>query len=98
MKAKQVYEMNTQELVEKLASLKEELFNLRFRHATGQLQNPLQLRTVKRDIARVKTVIRRRELQGEQVPVLKKPKAVKTAPKAVKAAPKAKASKKEQAK
>lgn len=46
------------ELQEKLKSLKGELFNLRFRHASGQLENPLSIRTCKRDIARVNTEIR----------------------------------------
>ena len=63
MKAKQIHEMTDQELQEKLAELKDELFNLRFRHATGQLENANVLNTVKKDIARVKTVIRERELK-----------------------------------
>ena len=61
MKAKEIKEMTNDELVKKLESLKEELFNLRFRHATGQLENPNVLSIVKKDIARVKTVIRERE-------------------------------------
>ena len=61
MKAKELKEMTTDELVAKLESLKEELFNLRFRHATGQLENPNMLRFVKKDIARVKTIICERE-------------------------------------
>lgn len=63
MKAKQIHEMTDDELITKLAGLKEELFNLRFRHATGQLENPVSINTVKKDIARVKTVIRARELK-----------------------------------
>ena len=63
MKAKQVHEMTDQELQEKLASLKDELFNLRFRHATGQLENANVLSSIKKDISRVKTVIRERELK-----------------------------------
>jgi large subunit ribosomal protein L29 len=63
MKAKQVHEMTDQELNDKLASLKDELFNLRFQHATGQLENANVIATVKKDIARVKTVIRERELK-----------------------------------
>ena len=55
--------MTNEELAKKLDDLKEELFNLRFRHATGQLENPNVLHTVKKDIARVKTVIRERELK-----------------------------------
>ena len=58
-----VHELRDEELQQKLASLKDELFNLRFSHATGQLANPKQLQNVKRDIARVKTVIRERELR-----------------------------------
>ncbi|MBO5851733.1 MAG: 50S ribosomal protein L29 [Clostridia bacterium] len=61
MKAKEIKEMTNDELVAKLESLKEELFNLRFRHATGQLENPNMLKFVKKDIARVKTIICERE-------------------------------------
>lgn len=63
MKAKEIHEMTDQELTAKLAELKDELFNLRFRHATGQLENPNVLNGVKKDIARVKTVIREREIK-----------------------------------
>ena len=63
MKAKQVHEMTDEELMTKLAELKEELFNLRFRHAVGQLENPNVITTVKKDIARVKTIIREREIE-----------------------------------
>ncbi len=63
MKAKQIHEMTDDELTTKLAELKDELFNLRFRHATGQLENPNVLNSVKKDIARVKTVIREREIK-----------------------------------
>lgn len=52
------------ELNEELVALKEELFKLRFQHATNQLENPQKLVSVRRDIARVKTIIRERELQG----------------------------------
>ncbi len=64
MKAREIHDMTNDELATKLISLKEELFNLRFRHATGQLENPNVLKTVKKDIARVKTVIRERELKA----------------------------------
>ena len=64
MKAKEIHNMTNDELATKLAGLKEELFNLRFRHATGQLENPNVLKTVKQDIARVKTVLRERELKA----------------------------------
>lgn len=61
MKAKELKTQSTQELLNELTNLKEELFNLRFQHATGQLENPLRIREVKRDYARVKTVLRERE-------------------------------------
>ena len=61
MKASDVRELTTKELEAKLADLKKELFNLRLSHATGQLTNPLALNNVKKDIARVKTVLRERE-------------------------------------
>ena len=64
MKAQEIHNMTNEELAKKLGDLKEELFNLRFRHATGQLENPNVLKTVKKDIARVKTVIRERELKA----------------------------------
>lgn len=66
MKAKQIHELRDDELVTKLSELKTELFNLRFSHATGQLANPKQLENVKRDIARVMTVMRERELKKQQ--------------------------------
>ena len=64
MKAKEIKELTNDELASKLASLKEELFNLRFRHATGQLENPNVISGVKKDIARVKTEIREREIKA----------------------------------
>ena len=65
MKASNIRELTNAELTAKLADLKKELFNLRLSHATGQLNNPLALNNVKKDIARVKTVLRERE-QAEQ--------------------------------
>ena len=62
MKVNEIREMNADELNQKLASLKEELFNLRFQLATGQLDNPMRIKAVKKDIARVQTVIRQNEL------------------------------------
>ena len=64
MKAKEVKEMTNEELAAKLAELKGELFNLRFRLAAGQLENPVSIRTCKRDIARINTEIRARELKA----------------------------------
>ena len=55
-------ELSNENLVEKLRESKEELFNLRFQAATGQLENPGRIRSVKRDIARIYTVLREREL------------------------------------
>ncbi len=65
MKTKELRELTIDELNTKLVELKEELFNLRFRHATGQLENPVSLRTCKKDIAKVKTIIRERELKAK---------------------------------
>ena len=63
MKAKELRELSTEELEQKLAELKEELFNLRFQLATGQLENPMRVRAVRKDIARVKTLITERVRQ-----------------------------------
>ncbi len=62
MKANKFRDLSVGELNTKLVDLKSELFNLRFQHATGQLDNPMKIKHVKRDIARVSTVIREREL------------------------------------
>ncbi|MBW6462721.1 MAG: 50S ribosomal protein L29 [Bacillota bacterium] len=62
MKVKDVREFNEQELEEKVKELKEELFNLRFQEATGQLENYMRIKEVRRSIARVKTVLRERAL------------------------------------
>ena len=62
MKVKEFRDLSPEELDQKLASLKEELFNLRFQLATNQLENPNKIGEVKRNIARVKTVIREKEL------------------------------------
>lgn len=61
-------ELSNEELATRLKESKEELFNLRFQMATGQLTNNRRLRTVKRDIARIYTVIRERELGLSAVP------------------------------
>lgn len=57
MKANELRDLNVVELQEKLLSQKKELFNLRFQLATGQLENPIQIRNVRRDIARINTII-----------------------------------------
>ena len=64
MKAKEIKNLSDEELSTKLSDLKTELFNLRFRHASGQLENPMQINLVKKDIARVNTVIRERQIKG----------------------------------
>ena len=66
MKANELRDMSAAELTKKLAELKEELFNLRFQHAINQLENPGRIETVKKDIARVKTVMRSNELKDSQ--------------------------------
>lgn len=62
MKATEVRKMSAKELDEKLVELKKDLFQLRLQHATNQLENPTRIAEVKKDIARVKTVMR--EIQG----------------------------------
>lgn len=62
MKPAEIRKLNDNDLNAKLSDLKVELFNLRFQHATGQLDNPLLIKGVKKDIARVKTIVREREL------------------------------------
>ena len=64
MKANEFRSMTDVELERKLQDLKSELFNLRFRHASGQLENPVSIRTCKRDIARVNTEIRARKAKA----------------------------------
>jgi len=64
MKAKEIKEirgLSVEKLEEKLQELKKDLFMLRMQHATNQLDNPLQIATVKKDIARIKTIIREKE-------------------------------------
>ena len=63
MKIKDIKSLTTQELITKEKELKTELFNLRFSHATGNLTNPMQLHNLKKEIARVKTMIREREIK-----------------------------------
>ncbi|NCD08435.1 MAG: 50S ribosomal protein L29 [Negativicutes bacterium] len=64
MKTKEMIDMTTDELETKIAGLKDELFNLRFQMATGQLENPMKIREVKKSIARIKTIQRQRELKA----------------------------------
>ena len=57
MNINEIRDLSKDEQIDKLKSLKEELFNLRFQHATGQLENPMKIRDVKKTIARIKTVL-----------------------------------------
>ncbi len=66
MKLDKVREMTETELNTELNKMKNELFNLRFQHVTGQLENPIKMRDVKKDIARVKTVMREKQIEAEQ--------------------------------
>ncbi len=63
MKANEVRKMSTSELETKLSDLKKDLFMLRMQHATNQLDNPVKIAAVKRDIARVKTIMREKQLE-----------------------------------
>ena len=64
MKTNEIREMSAIDLDNKIGALKDELFRLRFQMATGQLDNPMRIREVKKSIARVKTIQRERELQA----------------------------------
>ena len=64
MKTTEIRELSAAELDTKLADLKEELFNLRFQMATGQLDNPMKIREVKKSIAQIKTIQREREVNA----------------------------------
>ena len=66
MKAKEVRELSYVELQDKLNDLKEELFNLRFQLAVNQLDNPMRIKAVKKDIARIKTFLRQQESGVQQ--------------------------------
>ena len=58
MKAGEIRDLNLEEMHQKVSDLKEELFNLRFQHEIGQLENPQRMKETKRDIARLKSIIR----------------------------------------
>ena len=66
MELNKMREMTDAELAAELEKMKKELFNLRFQHVTGQLENPLQMREVRKNIARVKTIMREKELGKAQ--------------------------------
>ena len=67
MKVNEIRDLKIEELQDKLQDLKKELFNLRFQHATNQLENPMRIAEVKKAIARIKTVLREQELKSETV-------------------------------
>lgn len=64
LRANELRELNVQDLKEKLLSQKKELFNLRFQLATGQLENPMKIKEIKKDIARINTVITEKQTQA----------------------------------
>ena len=66
MELKKIREMSEMELNAELVKMKKDLFNLRVQHGTGQLENPIKMRETKRDIARIKTIIREKELAKVQ--------------------------------
>ena len=66
MELNKIREMSEVELAAELDKMKKDLFNLRFQHVTGQLENPVKMRETKRDIARVKTIMREKELTKAQ--------------------------------
>ena len=67
MKINELRDLSTPELEEKLASCKQELFNLRFQNAINQLDNPMRIGEVKKTIARIKTIIHERELEDSAI-------------------------------
>ncbi|MDD2483630.1 MAG: 50S ribosomal protein L29 [Eubacteriales bacterium] len=67
MKLEKIREMSEAELNNEVTKLKKELFNLRFQQVTGQLENPIKMRDVKKDIARVKTILREKELKRAEL-------------------------------
>ena len=66
MKIQEIRDLSTQEIEDRIKDLKEELFNLRFQQATGQLENTARMKDVKKTIARIKTVITERETASQK--------------------------------
>jgi len=66
MKVKEIRELTTEQIVAKIKESKEELFNLRFQQATGNLEKPSRIRDLRHTVARLKTVLRERELNDEE--------------------------------
>ena len=65
MKAKDIRALTTDQMLEKEKQYKEELFNLRFQMATGQLENPMKIKEIRKDIAKAKTILREREIKEQ---------------------------------
>jgi len=65
MKAQEIREMSNNELEQEVITLKEELFSLRFQQATGQLENTAKMRNIRKDIARIKTILTQRQMAEE---------------------------------
>jgi large subunit ribosomal protein L29 len=66
MEAKELRDLNVDDLARKRGELREEISHLKLKRATGRLDNPMQLRKIKRDLARVETVLREREMRGQK--------------------------------
>ena len=64
MKANEIRKLSTEEINKKIAETKEELFNLRMKQATGSLENPSRIRELRKTVARLKTILREREIEG----------------------------------
>lgn len=64
MKGKELRELTKEELLKKRKDIKEELFNLRFQHSSGQLENTARLNLLKKDVARIETAVRQKELNA----------------------------------
>ena len=64
MKTNEIRKLSTEEINKKIAETKEELFNLRMKQATGNLENPMRIRELRKTVARLKTILRERELEG----------------------------------
>ena len=67
MKVNALRDLSTAELEKKVVDLKEELFNLRFQMATGQLENPMKIKEIRKDIAKAKTILREREIKAGKI-------------------------------
>ena len=64
MKTNEIRKLSTEEINKKIADSKEELFNLRMKQATGNLENPSRIRELRKTVARLKTILREREIEG----------------------------------